>query len=166
MSRDFLGGRKRVHLQVRLSPNRQPRVSRKTPAKRKTRRKAAGADTLASTNVSSPAQIIPKANLSSRKGKQAARTSPTNIDSDAEFVVNDDHEPTTCDDSDPAFDDVPHTMRSKAASKSRLGPAITVDEKLNDLNEIHRMVVEQFVDFAKDKRKQVKTCYFALFNFN
>ena len=107
-----------------------------------------------STNVSSPVQAA-----SRRRVKQQSRLeSHRNINSHDDFVVDDDevgsfHE--TEDESEDGFGPIREKGQSRSVPKRPLGPPITIDEKLEMLNSIHRMVVDDFLQNAKELSQNV-----------
>ena len=72
------------------------------------------------------------------------------IISDAE---GDDLEET--DDDEDAFEPIRVAGKPVRSRKWQLGPPITTDEKLDHLNETHRMIVEDFVHHAKEEGNNV-----------
>ena len=74
--------------------------------------------------------------------------------SDDDFVVQDDEE-ETADESDNGFEPIREVGKSHPVTKRQLGPPITIDEKMDSLNPIHRDVVEEFFTHAKEESKKV-----------
>lgn len=74
-----------------------------------------------------------------------------------DFVIRDgeDREPSEMDDEDDAFEPIRVAGKPERSRRRQLGPPITTDEKLDQLNEIHRMIVEDFVHHAKDEGNSV-----------
>ena len=116
---------------------------------------AAYPDYPASTNVSSPIQAT-----SRRRAKQKHKEG---IDCDLrrnqyaedDFVVKDDDLDESEDESDD-FEPVREKGAARSSKKRRLGPPITVDEKMESLNEIHQMIVENFLDRAKQQSQKAR----------
>ncbi len=118
---------------------------------------AARPDYPASTNVSSPVQAASRrrnvrANFSNTSadlhGNGYARDGMVVSDGDEDFHGSND-------DSDSGFEPVRQAGKSRSPRKKQLGPPITTDEKLSDLNPIHQDVVEDFLDRAKEQSKKV-----------
>lgn len=59
------------------------------------------------------------------------------------------------DDEDDAFEPVREAGKPAKYRKRELGPPITIDEKLDSLDENHRMVVEDFVHHAKSEMEKI-----------
>ena len=108
-----------------------------------------------STNVSSPVQAAAR-----RRVKQKNQRDPglhKNTYSRDDFVVDDDDGSfiETEDESDDGFGPIRVKGQNWGGSKKPLGPPITIDEKLERLNDIHRMVVEDFLENAKELSQKV-----------
>ena len=146
-SSDFAKGRRKLRLQIRVSP------IGKTENPNKASRKATDGPT--STNVSSPVQAAAR-----RRIKQNNQRDPglhKNTYSRDDFVVDDDDGSfmETEDESEDGFDSIPVKGQTWGRAKKPLGPPITIDEKLERLNDIHRMVVEDFLENAKELSQKV-----------
>ncbi len=155
---EFSKGRRKVKIQIRVSPK-----SKKAPADRPVKKRGTGVaaskhDCPLSTNISSPIQAA-----SRRRIAQYSNPDPK-PDSDSrgylrdDFVVSDNNTDflnDSDDDSDDAFEQVRGAGRPRNAKKRALGPPITTDDKLEKLNSIHREVVENFVSAAKDMSEKV-----------
>ena len=76
-------------------------------------------------------------------------------DSDDNFIVADDELEESQDDSEDGFEPLREAGKSRNNTKRQLGPPITMDEKLEELNSIHLAVVEDFLIYAKKKCKEV-----------
>lgn len=103
-----------------------------------------------STNVSSPVQA-----MSRRRNKRDLDDQDHDLHANGyardDFVISDGDVQNTpeTDDEDDAFEPIREAGRPVRSRKRQLGPPITIDEKLDRLNETHRMVVEDFVINAK-----------------
>lgn len=127
----------------------------KPTKKRGTGVAAAYPDYPASTNVSSPIQAA-----SRNRAKQNYKGSATcdlrrNQIAEDEFVVDDDDFAESEDESDD-FEPVREKGACRNPRKRRLGPPITVDEKMESLNEIHQIIVENFLDRAKQQSQKAR----------
>ena len=130
--RDFEQGRAKLELQVRISPKGKGKAK---PSKTtKPRKKNAGGtgvqasinDYPASTNVSSP--------LQARSGPAARRRNVVESDSDSDS------------------DDFGAVLKAGVPRKTRnleMGPPITIDEKMAQLDDTHKHVLEDFVEKAR-----------------
>ena len=111
-----------------------------------------------STNISSP---IPAASRRRVKQKSNAQPNPqlhNNGYSRDDFVVDDDTDGPlleTEDESEDGFGPIRDKGQPRNLSRRSLGPPITIDEKLQRLNKIHRLVVDDFLDAAKDLSQKV-----------
>lgn len=76
-------------------------------------------------------------------------------ESDDSFVVADGESEVMQDDSEDGFEPLREAGKPRDRPKRQLGPPITIDEKLEELNSIHRAVVEDFLIHAKKKCKEV-----------
>lgn len=106
-----------------------------------------------STNVSSPAQAASR----QRKTRKPEELHPKHYKRDA-FVVSDrdDREQQESDDDyDDAFEPVRVAGRPQKNRTRQLGPPITADEKMDGLNDIHRMIVDDFVGRAKAQCQKI-----------
>ena len=166
-SGEFAKGRRKLKLQIRLSPTgktKDPnRAPKKASKKRETGVAASRPDYFTSTNVSSPVQ-----EASRRRVKQQSGLEPHRNDySRDEFSVDYDevgsfHE--TEDESEDGFGPIREKGQSRSVPKRPLGPPITIDEKLERLNEIHRDVVENFLQNAKELSQNVSFPQHLLFD--
>lgn len=111
-----------------------------------------------STNVSSPVQALSRR----RKLQNIEFAQDTDVHNNGcvrdDFVLSDgeDGELSETDDEDDAFEPIRVAGKPDRSRKRQLGPPITTDEKLDQLNEIHRMIVEDFVRHAKDEGNNVR----------
>lgn len=74
------------------------------------------------------------------------------------FVVSDAEDQSfkgSDEDKEVAFEPIRKAGKRQALKKRQLGPPITTDEKLDRLNETHRMVVDDFVIHAKKECEKV-----------
>ena len=127
----------------------------KSTKKRGTGVAAAHSDYPASTNVSSPIQTA-----SRHRAKQNYKESATcdlrhNQITEDDFVVDDDDLAESEDESDD-FEPVRKKGASRGSRTRHLGPPITVDEKMESLNEIHQIIVENFLHRAKQKSQKAR----------
>jgi bloom syndrome protein len=107
-----------------------------------------------STNVSSPIQYVARERpLRARAPPRKAATSRRQqvpydcIGADApnQIIASDNDD----------VDSIPLSRRPKRKTKQQLGPPITTDERMSTLDETHRLVVENFVQNAKDLGEKV-----------
>ena len=154
-SHEFANGRRRLKIQVRLSPNAKAKKPKKPqPA---TFTGVGSRSCPQSTNVSSPI-----------RGKTRRRTKVVDDDSDEDvdldqrgyakdgFVVGDDDGDEE-DSEDDAFEPIRVAGRQRRSRKPEIGPPITMDEKLENLNAIHRMVVDDFMVHADKEGRRVSS---------
>ena len=138
--RDFENGHRHLKIQVRTSPNGKvkPKVPHRASQKKigNTGVKAAQEDLPASTNVSSPAQA-----KSTRRSTRKPTTVPNDSDEEDEDISS--------------FAPVRNVGARAPSSRRKIGPPITIDEKLDRLNATHRHIVDDFVDNAKKQSQRV-----------
>ncbi|KAF1824979.1 ATP-dependent DNA helicase, partial [Dissoconium aciculare CBS 342.82] len=96
-----------------------------------------------STNVSSPVQAA-------TKRKKAA--SKAGLHQHDAFIASDDE---TEDDDDDAFEPIREVGKTPISTVRQLGPPITSDLVMDSLNDVHRALVEQFVEEADAKCKDI-----------
>lgn len=157
-SYDFAKGRRKLKIQIRLSPTRKPKA-KPVKKKRETGVAASHPDYPASTNVSSPVQAA-----SRRRLKPTCKSAPPldlhkyDYSHADDFFVDDDEEEAVEieeDDSEESFEPLRVKGKTRSTKKRPLGPPITIDEKIARLNQIHQMVVEDFVNSAKQQSQKV-----------
>lgn len=160
---DYRSGRKSFHMQIRNTP--RPKAHPSTKVKSKTRVRAskptkkgsrAPPDMPLSTNVSSPIQAA----SSRRKAKSPSRGDVhANGYQRDDFVVSDPEfdNPIEIDgeSSDDAFEPVRIAGQPRQERVRTLGPPITSDGLMANLDEFHRILVESFVDSAEKKAKDI-----------
>ncbi len=136
------------------------KIKSKAPRKkRETGVAASHPDFPGSTNVSSPVQAA-----SRRRAKQISKAAPTlelhkyRYSRNDDFVASDDEDEGAVNEADNDSEEEfePERVKGKLRSAKRtLGPPITTDEKIERLNNIHQMVVEGFLNTAKDEGRRV-----------
>ena len=160
-STEYLQGKRRLQIQVRTSPASK-NVTRKEkgdklqwvggPISR-------SAHPL-STNVSSPIQAMAR-----RRGRQIFNEEEDEDDHSGRqedeydndgFVVGDDHVEMESEGSDSdGFEPVRVAGKPSKKKRPKIGPPITSDATLDNLDEIHRMIVDEFVQGADVEQKKV-----------
>ena len=114
-----------------------------------------------STNVSSPVQAVSRRRVKQNSNAQPELQLLKNGYCRDDFVVDDDDEEgpllETEDESEDGFGPIREKEQSQNISKRSLGPPITIDEKLERLNSIHGMVVEDFLQSAKELSQKVSS---------
>ncbi|KAL1970111.1 hypothetical protein VTN77DRAFT_6516 [Rasamsonia byssochlamydoides] len=134
---DFANGRCSLKLQIRVSPdgqNKRPRNSNVTGVA------AAMDDYPQSTNVPSPVQSASR-RRQPRQRKQGAQRRPAP-----------DHDDDEDDEDSDGFERIRIAGNPTRPKKKRVvGPPITDDKRLMELDPVHRMVVEDFVAHAKEE---------------
>ena len=161
-SSDFAKGRRKLKLQIRLSPTGKARELNKAPKraakKRETGVAASRLDLPTSTNVSSPIQAVAKRHTKQKSIAQPMLQLHRNVYCEDDFVVDDDNDTPfdeTEDESEDGFGPIREKGQSRSLSRRSLGPPITIDEKLERLHDVHRAVVEGFLRSAKELSHQV-----------
>ncbi|KAL8736662.1 MAG: hypothetical protein Q9166_000028, partial [cf. Caloplaca sp. 2 TL-2023] len=174
--REFSSGRRKVKIQMRVSPNGKP-VSLKKPAKsRQTGAAGSRTEYPPSTNVSSPPQAASRSRAAPRA--QAATLRHGYVEEfDDNFVVDDDdseeafetprvnqksqhrserHIQYGGDDSEDDVGAVREAGRPQHRKKRDIGPTITMDRKVASLNPVHQNVLEGFLIEAKKESEKIK----------
>ena len=158
-SLDFIRGRRKLKIEVRLSPSGKSRSHKQTVKGKGTAVRSFRKDFPQSTNVSSPVQTSSRSRRRSRP-KSPFVEQPTSLKHGYErddFVVSDhDNQETEASDDDDAFEPVREAGKPAQLRQYGLGPPITTDEKIDRLNETHRMVVEDFMISAKKECEKVR----------
>ena len=154
-SHAFSTGRRKLKIQIRTSPMGKAKAINKPTKKRGTGVAAAYPDYPASTNVSSPIQAASRHRAKQKYKESIACDLHRNQYTEEDFVVNDDDLADSEDESDD-FEPVRKKGASRSSNKRRLGPPITVDEKMESLNEIHQIIVENFLDRAKQQSQKAR----------
>lgn len=156
---DFLKGRKKVKIQIRTSPNGKGKAIKRPAAKRGTGVAASRQDFPQSTNVSSPVQVSSRRRIAEYKRTTEPKLQPNGYledDSTSEFNGYDGNNvDETEDDSDDELGHIREAGRPQRSKKRQLGPPITMDEKLDKLNTIHRLVVDDFMFHAGEESEKV-----------
>ena len=151
---DFVSGRRKLKLQVCVSSDGPSTTS--TTARKRSDTGAFGSDYPPPTNVSSPVQAVSRSRVAPRS-KVAA--SHHGYIEDDDFVVDDEgqealaelhtrhgrHSRDASDESDDGFEPVREAGQVRRSTRRDIGPPITIDEKLERLNPIHRFVVDDFL---------------------
>ncbi|GAB7343602.1 hypothetical protein MBLNU457_1603t1 [Dothideomycetes sp. NU457] len=156
-SRNINAGRQRIMMSVKMSPDGK---SMAPPAKKPTKadaatkkiRSAARSEYPLSTNVSSPIQrtVKRKANGTNSHANGYEKDGFVLSDPEDDNFVNEDSDA----DSD-GFAPIREAGSRRGTNKRPLGQPITVDEKLDALDEIHRDVLENFVQEAKAATQKI-----------
>lgn len=156
---DFKRRRRQLKIQVCTSPNGKAKALMKKASSKDTTsksKKATGsrAELPISTFVSSPIQ---QAVANRGQGRQPQRENRFSRYAFDEFTVPDDENDEDYSDSDDGFEPIREGSRlDLPAPKRSLGQRITADATMGGLNEIHRAVVEQFVQKAKEVVERIK----------
>lgn len=163
-SSDFAKGQRKLKLQILLSPTgktKNPKKASKNPSKdRETGVAASRSDCPTSTNVSSPIPAASRRHVKQKSNAQPDLELHTNGYCLDDFVVDDNQDGSfneTEDESEDGFGPIREKGQSRVVTKRPLGPPITIDEKLERLPFIHRMVVDDFLRSAKDLSQKVSS---------
>lgn len=135
---EFSNGVRQLKLQIRVSPDSQksrPRNSNVTGVA------AAMDDYPQSTNVPSPVQSASR-RRQLRQGKQVSKKRPPSDHDD-----NDDDDDADSD----GFERIRIAGKPNRSKKSTVGPPITNDIRMKELDPSHRLIVEEFVRQAKEE---------------
>lgn len=154
----FESGRRRLKLQVRLSPRVQRKGAGSVAKKSRAGVTAVPGvqhDQPQSTNVSSPLQQVKKRRTARNRQPAGDTTSRYNGYADDSFVVSVNQVSDDDSDESEGFEPVRQLRTHKDDPHSGLGHPITSDDTMSALNEIHRIVVEGFVRGAKSLGEEV-----------
>ena len=150
---DFTEGRRKLKIQVRISPNGKAKASKQASKRRATGVQAARREYPQSTNVSSPIQAASRRRQVQREGENQKfeRALHRNGYARDNFVISDDEAQNfeENNEEEDEFEHIREAGRPQRTSRRQLGPPITTDEKLGRLNQTHRMVVEDFMIHAR-----------------
>lgn len=138
-----------MRLQIRVSPNGKDRAPRE-PKKAQGKGTGVGVarhDYPQSTNVSSPVQDASRRRVGRTNTQVEIKERHTNGYARDDFTVSDE-------DSD-GFEAVRVAGKASRVRAQQLGPPITTDQKMEELNPIHRLVVDDFVREAKKECEKV-----------
>ena len=171
--RAYASKQQRVQIEVRaLGQDEDGKKPAQKTKSRKKRKSEASASTEypASTNVSSPIQAASKGRaLQAKRAKKVSTSANSLLNgySQDSFVVADDHPECNVDnragaqysrggifdndDDDDAFEPVRQVNKPLRKSRKQVGPPITVDQRMQELDETHQSVIEAFMTRAKKK---------------
>ncbi len=159
---DFSKRRRKVKIQIRMSPDGKGKAGQWPAPKRGTRTATSRQEFPQSTNVSSPVQAGSKRRTAQNKRTNAEPSihSKSSIRDDAiisDYDPNNFDEPSETEDdsSDDVLGPIREAGKPQRSKKRQLGPPITIDEKLGKLNSTHRLVVEDFLFYADKASKDV-----------
>ena len=158
----FARGQRKLKLQIRLSPTGKTKAPSKAPKKVSNKREtgvaASHPDHPTSTNVSSPIQAASRRRVKQKGSAQTELALHRNGYFGDNLVVDDNEDGLfneTEDGSEDGFGPIREKGQSRNVPKRPLGPPITIDDKLERLNPIHAMVVEDFLQNAKELSQKV-----------
>lgn len=152
-----------------MSPRAPGGKKTKKPAAGKSKKGAAAAshDYPQSTNVSSPIQQAARRRNARAQPALDARAAHAHGLHDGDIDVPDGNDDDDLyggafdeeaeETSDDGFDPVRIAGRPRRPARPPLGPPITMDEKMDRLNEIHRAVVEDFVGQANREGERIRS---------
>ena len=151
---DFITGRRKLKIQVRISPNGKAKMSKPASKPKTTGVQAARRDYPQSTNVSSPIQAASRRRQVLREWEdpKAEHALHRNGYARDNFVISDDEAynwEENDEEGEEDFESIREAGKPQKTTRRQLGPPITTDEKLERLNSTHRMVVEDFMIHAR-----------------
>ncbi|KAF2170631.1 hypothetical protein M409DRAFT_19446 [Zasmidium cellare ATCC 36951] len=147
--KQFQQGRISFKMQVRTSPRKK---NAKAPAK-KAKKKEAPRELPLSTNVSSPVQAASKRKRPLHQAN--LRDMHANGYERDDFVVDDGSEYSE----EEAFDPPPrNTRKTRNTHKTHkeVGPPITNDAVIDRLNDVHKLILEEFTGLAEARAKEIQ----------
>ncbi|TVY15764.1 ATP-dependent DNA helicase hus2/rqh1 [Lachnellula arida] len=142
--RDFLSGRRKVTLMVKVSAS--PTGTEKNAQKQA--QKAGGPSIQRGSTAQPPSTIFtsPIPPSSRRKNSKGKNRMP-DLSDDDDFFASDESD---------AFEPVPSKTTRKVRHALPLGPPITTDDRLKDLPDLHRVSVQQFLEEAKKSEERLR----------
>ncbi|KAF5656928.1 hypothetical protein FHETE_10727 [Fusarium heterosporum] len=144
--RSFLSGQRKLMLSIQVSEAGAPKKAPKSRAKKGSKASAEEeVSNVPSTYVSSPVGRQKKSRTTA-SDRENTTTSAYSWEG-AGFVVDDDY--------DDAFDELPQHRPARPSSRTS-GPPIPVNTGLEDLDEIHRDMVESFVREAQQTEEKIR----------
>ncbi|KAF2835866.1 ATP-dependent DNA helicase, partial [Patellaria atrata CBS 101060] len=155
--KDFMNGQRRLELQVRMSPSKPTKKTK--PEVKKTKKKSGTGVAAAkesypiSTNVSSPVQAASR-RRKARNSEEVYEGMHSNGYGMDSFVVGNDINDDDDDESD-GFEPVRERQTRRKATQTHLGPPITINEEMEQVEPIHKDFVENFVIEAEKKCKDI-----------
>ena len=157
---DFITGRRKLKIQVRISPNGKSKMSKPASKSKFTGVRAARRDYPQSTNVSSPIQAASRRRqvLHEWDDPKTEHALHRNGYARDNFVISDEeayHSEGNDEEGEENFGSIREAGKPLRTTRRRLGPPITTDEKLERLNSTHRMFVEDFMIHARKMSNDV-----------
>ena len=153
-----MSGSRRLKIQVRVSPNGKSKGVARAAKPKVTGVSASRREHPQSTNVSSPIQAAARRrNMQEFEDVEDSAMHRNGYQRD-NFVVSDAEDQSfkgSDEDEEVAFEPIRKAGKRQTPRKRQLGPPVTTDEKLDRLNETHRMVVDDFVINAKKECEKV-----------
>lgn len=141
---DFESGRRRMRLDVRVSPSKKNKTAR--PARARKGRDG-GDDYPQSTNVSSPIQAANRPDLAKFRRNNRRPVNPSDDEQDSE-----------------GFEPVRVSGKPRREKARKLGPPIATDPTWENIEPLHRTVAEDFIYYAEEYCKKVRSLPFAAIN--
>ena len=170
---EYRPGRRRLEMQIRTTARAKPTI----PPKKKKRKKSAGEESAKqrkkaagsmappelplSTNVSSPIQAATTRKKASKSTNKSTRGEMhANGYCRDNFVISDLESNNHADSDDEgssegAFEPVRVKGQPRRERTKNLGPPITSDKLMDSLDDIHRVLVDSFVDGAREEAKKL-----------
>lgn len=140
-----------MNIQIRVSP-KSNKVRATEPVKnRRTGAAISRPEYPLSTNVSSPIQAVSRRRVQQQRPQVA---SDLNEYSHDDFVISDNDYADSDDESD-RFEPVREAGKPERSNARKLGPPITIDEKLEGVDPAHRFVIDDFLVRAKKESDSV-----------
>jgi bloom syndrome protein len=149
-AREFSRGERQLKIQIRLSPSKPQGLSTESHP---TRARRGGDEHPDSTNVSSPVQAMSRR----QRGRNFRTAQPIE-----EEEFDDDYDDEYEEEDDDGFAPIREIGKSVRKEDRTLGPPITGDQKLSNLDFIHKLVLEHFMTRAKEECRKVSFSYLIL----
>lgn len=151
----FARGGNQVKIQIRVSP-RSKKVRATKPGKsRGTGTALSKPEYPLSTNVSSPIQAASRRRVEHNQPNARVKSHLNGYSHD-DSVLSDNGWPDSEDESD-YFESIREAGKPEKSKSRKLGPPITIDEKLEGIDPAHRFVIDDFMVRAKKESDDVRT---------
>ena len=144
-----------MKIQIQVSPRSKKAKGAKPVKNRDNGNPTSRPEFPLSTNVSSPVQDISRRRVEPQRRNDRANSHLKGYSHDG-FVVSDNDWPDSDDESD-CFESVREAGKPEKSKSKKLGPPITIDEKLEGVDPAHRFVIDDFLVRAKKESDKVRT---------
>lgn len=142
-----------MKIQIRVSPKSSKVKATEPVRNRRTGTVLSRPEHPISTNVSSPIQVASRRQVQHQRPQVNSNLNEYSHD---DFVISDNDYPDSDEESD-YFESVREAGKPERSKTRKLGPPITIDEKLEGVDPAHRFVIDDFLVRAKKESDHVCT---------